>query len=106
MVVGNAIQDPFTGPGATEWSFSVIPREISIRARNRRFWKWFRHRGRRQPGIGGEPFRWANGIAAPIPQVGGNGGANSVSADGTIIVGDDTSNWRLVSLICSTCGRP
>jgi uncharacterized membrane protein len=43
-------------------------------------------------GIGGGAFRWANGIAAPIPQVGGNGSgdgsANSVSADGTIIVGD------------------
>ena len=40
------------------------------------------------PNIGNEPFRWANGIAAPIPQVGGTGSANSVSADGTIIVGD------------------
>jgi probable HAF family extracellular repeat protein len=43
-------------------------------------------------GIGGGAFRWANGTAATIPQVGGNGSgngsANSVSADGTIIAGD------------------
>ena len=26
------------------------------------------------PNIGNEPFRWANGIAAPIPQVGGTAG--------------------------------
>ena len=32
-------------------------------------------------------FRWANGIAAPIPQL-ANGYANSVSTDGTIIAGD------------------
>jgi probable HAF family extracellular repeat protein len=42
--------------------------------------------------IGGGAFRWANGVAAPIPQVEGGGGllgsANAVSTDGTIIAGD------------------
>ena len=46
--------------------------------------------------VGGNPapgfayaFRWANGVAAPIPQLKGIAStANSVSTDGTIIAGD------------------
>ena len=49
------------------------------------------------------PFRWANGVAAPIPQLAWIvSSANSVSSDGTIIAGDisqtgssDTSGFTL-----------
>jgi len=51
-------------------------------------------------GLGGAgAFRWANGIAAPIPQL-ANGYANSVSTDGTIIAGDvpNSGGWSPYTL--------
>ena len=95
VVVGNVKnQGPFywtQGSGVVllrDSSGNIYPGPLQS---NRRFRRWVRHRGR-QPGYRlGDAFRWANGVAAPIPQLAGtavNSIANSVSTDGTIIAGD------------------